>query len=149
MCVCVSASVYTYIHVWRPMLVKLVILAVGDPKAPVSIGEREGATPFPGSLHFTLELYFVMLSVKQGVIKSHFLSLWYESTGDWTEVYWIIAEYSTHKANGPVYTPMQTCIFIVVVSLSLSLYFSLSLSLSFSLECTLIYTYRFFPKMHH
>ena len=34
-----------------------------------------GATPFPGLLHFTLEVYLIMLSVKQGVIKYHFLSL--------------------------------------------------------------------------
>ena len=27
-----------------------------------------------------------MLSVKQGSIKYHFLSLWYDSTWDWTQV---------------------------------------------------------------
>ena len=47
-------------------------------------GVKEGTTPFPGLLHFTLETYLIMLRVKQGDIKYHFLSLWYDSTGDWT-----------------------------------------------------------------
>ena len=29
-------------------------------------------TPFPGLLHFTLDTYFMLLSVKQGGIKYHF-----------------------------------------------------------------------------
>ena len=32
-------------------------------------GVQEGATPFPGLLHFTLDLYLIMLSVKQDSIK--------------------------------------------------------------------------------
>ena len=43
-----------------------------------------------------------MLSVKQCDIKYHFLSLWYDSTWDWTLVSWAIGEHSTHKSNGPV-----------------------------------------------
>ena len=35
-------------------------------------GLGEGATPFPGLLHFTLDSYLVMRSVKQGGIKYHF-----------------------------------------------------------------------------
>ena len=35
-------------------------------------GVGEGATPFPGLLHLTLDLYLVMLSVKQGDLKYHF-----------------------------------------------------------------------------
>ena len=57
-----------------------------------SVGE--GATPFPGLLHFTLDLYLIMLSVKQGGIKYHFLSLWYDSTWDWTQVSRAIGEHS-------------------------------------------------------
>ena len=30
------------------------------------------ATPFPGFLHFTLDMYLIMLSVEQGSIKYHF-----------------------------------------------------------------------------
>ena len=45
-----------------------------------------------------------MLSVKQGHTKYHFLSLWYDSTWDWTLVSQTIGKHSTHKANGPVTT---------------------------------------------
>ena len=38
-----------------------------------------------------------MLSVKQGGIKCHFLSLWYDLTWDWTQVSWAIGEYLTTK----------------------------------------------------
>ena len=57
-------------------------------------GVGEGATPFPGLLHFTLNPYLIMLSVKQGGIKYHFLSLWYDSTWDWTQVSRAIGEHS-------------------------------------------------------
>ena len=33
----------------------------------------EGAPPFPGMLPFTLDMYLILLSVKQGGIKYHFL----------------------------------------------------------------------------
>ena len=69
----------------------------GERKVPFSIATtlryREGATPFPGLLHFTLYTYLIMLSVKQGGIKYHFLSLWYDSTWDWTSVSIVIGEY--------------------------------------------------------
>ena len=57
-------------------------------------GVGEGATPFPGLLHFTLDPYLIMLSVKQGGIKYHFLSLWYDSTWDRTQVSRAIGEHS-------------------------------------------------------
>ena len=40
-----------------------------------------------------------MLSVKQGNIKYHFLSLWYDSTCDWTPVSRAIGEHSSHLTN--------------------------------------------------
>ena len=43
-----------------------------DQKAPFSIGVGESATPFPELLHFTLDMYRILLSVKQGGIKYHF-----------------------------------------------------------------------------
>ena len=55
--------------------VKLVTLVEGDQKAPFSLATtpRKGATPFPWYvLHFTLDTYFILLSVKQGGIKYHF-----------------------------------------------------------------------------
>ena len=39
-----------------------------------------------------------MLSVKQGGIKYHFLSLWYDLTWDWTPVSWTIGKHSTRSA---------------------------------------------------
>ena len=66
--------------------VKLVTLVESDPNDPFSIATttrcRGGHYSFPGSLHFTLDPYLIMLSVKQGGIKYHFLSLWYDSTRD-------------------------------------------------------------------
>ena len=40
-----------------------------------------------------------MLSVKQGDIKYHFLSLWYDSTRDWTQVSRPIGEHSNHHVK--------------------------------------------------
>ena len=57
------------------------------------------ATLFPELLHFTLDPYLIILSVKQGGIKYHFLSLWYDSIWDWTQVFWAIDKYSNHYAN--------------------------------------------------
>ena len=69
---------------------KLATVVEGDPKAPFSLATTpicwEGATPIPGLPHFTLDTYLIMLSVKQGGIKYNFLSLWYDSTWDWTPV---------------------------------------------------------------
>ena len=51
----------------------LAIVVEGNLKAPFSIiGEGEGVIPFPGLLHFTLDTYLIMLSVKQGGIKYQF-----------------------------------------------------------------------------
>ena len=51
----------------------------GDPKAPFQLllhqGVGEGATPFFGLLHFTLDTYLIMLSIKQGGIKYHFFQV--------------------------------------------------------------------------
>ena len=68
--------------------VKLATLVKGDPKVPFSIAAtprcRGGRYSIPGLLHFTLDFYLIMLSVKQGDIKYHYFSLWYDSTWDWT-----------------------------------------------------------------
>ena len=47
----------------------------------------EGATPLPGFLHFNF------------CTKYHFLSLWYDSTWDWTQVSRAIGKYFNHHAN--------------------------------------------------
>ena len=41
-------------------------------------------------------MYLIMLSVKQGGIKYHFLSLLYDPTWDWTPISQTIGEHSTH-----------------------------------------------------
>ena len=56
--------------------VKLATVVEGNHKAPFSITTtlrcKGGATPFPGLLHFTLDTYLILPSVKQGCIKYHF-----------------------------------------------------------------------------
>ena len=42
-----------------------------------------------------------MLSVKQGGIKYHFLSLWYDSTWDRIQASRVIGEHSIHYASEP------------------------------------------------
>ena len=44
-----------------------------------------------------------MLSVKQGSIKYHFLSLWYDSTWDWNLVSRAIGEHSNHLTQTLIY----------------------------------------------
>ena len=55
----------------------MVTVVEGDPKVPFRLlphqGVGEGAIPFLGLLHFTLDPYLIMLSVKQGDNKYYFL----------------------------------------------------------------------------
>ena len=78
--------------------VQLATIVEGDLKAPFSIATtprcRGRRYSFPRLLHFTLDPYLIMLRVKQGGIKYHFLSLWYDLTWDWTQVSQAIGEYS-------------------------------------------------------
>ena len=73
-------------------------------------GVGEGATPYPGLLHFTLDLYLIMLSVKQGGIKYHFLSLWYDSTWDWTRSPRPLVDTLTARPMSGIYI----CIYIYI-----------------------------------
>ena len=41
----------------------------------------------------------MMLSVKQGSIKYHFLNIWYDSAWDWTQVSRAIGDQCNHHAN--------------------------------------------------
>ena len=85
-------------RIWVNIKVKLATIVEGNPKAPFSIATtpmcRGGRYSFPGLLYFTLDPYLIMLSAKQGGIKYHFLSLWYDSTWDWTQVSRAIGEHS-------------------------------------------------------
>ena len=56
-----------------------------DPKAYFSIPKTEvdeSAIRFPDFLHFTLDCYLIIQSVKQGDIRYHFLSFWYDLNRD-------------------------------------------------------------------
>ena len=95
---------YTHTHLYiSKKKVKLATIVEGNPKAPFSIATtprcRGGRYSFPGLLYFTLDPYIIMLSVKQGGIKYHFLSLWHDSTWDWTQVSRAIGEHSNRLAN--------------------------------------------------
>ena len=85
--------------------IKLAPVVEGDSKCPFSIATtprcRGRRFSFPGLLHFTFDTYIIMLSVKQGSIKYHFVSLWYVSTWYSTLVFRAVDKHSTHKTNEP------------------------------------------------
>ena len=64
------------------MLVKLATIVKGDPKAPFSIATtlrcRGGRYSIPWISPLYPDPYHIILSVKQGDIMNHFLSLWYD-----------------------------------------------------------------------
>ena len=71
-----------------------------DPKAPfltatISKCSRDHY-PLLWIAPLTLVMYLIMLSVKQGGIKPHFLNLWYDSNWDRTPVFQAIGEHTTH-----------------------------------------------------
>ena len=70
--------------IWEYKSKKLLTSDEGDPKALFSIATasrcRGWHHPLPGLFHFTLDVYLIMLTVKQGGIKYHFFRLWYDST---------------------------------------------------------------------
>ena len=98
-----SVYLYIYIYIYTWSKVELATVVKGDLKGPFSIATtprcKGGRYSFPGLFHFTLDLYLIMLSVKQGSIEYHFLSLWYDATRDWTQVSRAIGEHSNHHAN--------------------------------------------------
>ena len=61
---------------------------------PLSL--EESTTSLPGLLHFILVPYFIILRVKQGGVKYHFLSFRYDSTWDGIPVSRTTSEHSTH-----------------------------------------------------
>ena len=84
----------------------MVTIAEGDPKVLFFISYytncREEHYFFPK----IAPLYprYIMLSVKQGGIKYHFLNLWYDSTWDWNLVYQAIGKhYPLGQWNGIKY----------------------------------------------
>ena len=105
----------------------------GDPKAPFSIATtlrcRGGHYSFLWIAPLTLNLYIIMLRVKQGGIKYHFLSLWYDSTWNWTQVSWTIGKHSNHYANRQVIIIIDlNMVIITMITFSVTL-------LSFKIYC--------------
>ena len=76
MCVCLCVHIYIYMYIYRVSKEKLATVVESDRMLPfqqlLHQGVEEGATPFPGLLHFTLDTYLILPSVKQGGIKYHF-----------------------------------------------------------------------------
>ena len=58
-------------------------------------------------IYFTIDSYLIMLSFKQGSIKYHFLSLWYDSTWYWTQVSLTIGVYAKSQMTSLIYTPLM------------------------------------------
>ena len=92
---------------------------------------------FPWIAPPTLDQYLVILSVKQGSIKYHFLSLWYDSNWGWTQsprplantqtimqMGWLIVELKKKKKvrYEPFYRPLLgvKCCFSTRMTLALS-----------------------------
>ena len=77
----VFKQIYIYIYIY-----KLVAVIEDDLKAPFSVATtpsfREGHYSFPMIAPLTFDTHLILLSVKHGGIKYHFLSLWYDSTWD-------------------------------------------------------------------
>ena len=67
--------------------VKLVTVVVGDQKAPFLIATTQNCSE--ALFHFNLDTYLISLSVKQGVVKYHFQSLWYDQVLNPGLVYWV------------------------------------------------------------
>ena len=63
---------------------------------------------------FTLGPYLITQSVKQGGIKYHFLSLWYDSTWDWIQVYWWTLKPICQLAGIYIYIYMCVCVCVCV-----------------------------------
>ena len=79
------AQPHSYIYI-----VRLATVVEGDSKAPFSLATtprwKGGCNSFPWIAPLILDTFLIMMSVKQGGIKYHFSSLWYDSTWDWTPV---------------------------------------------------------------
>ena len=101
-------SLHTYTHMYSntEIQVSWPTVVKGNLKVPFSIVNtprcRRGHYSFPWIAPFTLDPYLIMLSVKQGGIKYHFLSLWYDLTWDWISVSWATGKCSNHYTKGPV-----------------------------------------------
>ena len=99
-----KSTISPYIYIYRYIYVLLLATVVkGDQKAPFSIA----TTPLPRLLHFTLDTYLILVIVKQGGIKYHFKSLWYDATWDWIQAYICVCVCEC------IYVYIYICIYVV------------------------------------
>ena len=95
-----QAYIYIYIYITWTTVVK------GELKALFSSATTPRCTrgyySFPLITPLTLDLNLIMVSFKQGGIKYHSFSLWYDSSWDWTPVSRTIGKRSKYHANEPV-----------------------------------------------
>ena len=102
-------EIRTFTVIVNIVRVKLATLVKGDPKASFSIAitprSRGGRYSFDWIA--LLYPYLIMLSVKQSSIKYYFLSLWYDSTWDWTLVSQIIGEHLLIRPPAMYYKDRQ------------------------------------------
>ena len=62
-------------------------------------------------IHFTLDTYLILPSVKQGGFKYHFKSLWYDATWDWTQVSRTINQLPTnYSLTNQICISIQLCV---------------------------------------
>ena len=119
-CIYIYSNWLCYIHKWERQSERQRWLTVveGNPKSPFSIANRPtcigGHDSFRSIAPLPFDSYLIMLNTKRGSIKYHLLSLWFNSTWDWTLISRNIGEHFTHYANGPVYIYIYIYIMIIV-----------------------------------
>ena len=103
----VHTHTHTHTHIYIYIYIGWLTVVKGNPKGPFSIATTQrcsgGRSSFLWIFPLSVNPYLIMLSVKQGSVKYHFLSLWYDLTRDWTPVSWTIGEHYTHFANIYIY----------------------------------------------
>ena len=97
--------------VWHFNWVQTNNVGKSDPKAPFSIATTPMCRGGRYFIPWIVPLYpwSSLYAVKQGGIKYHFLSLWYDSTGDWTPVSQTICETLLIRPSGrPGFNPKSS-----------------------------------------
>ena len=94
-------NTHTYIYIY--IYISWLTVVEGDLKAPFSVATtlkcRGGSYFFLLIAPLNCDPFLIMLVVKQRGTKYYFLSLWYDSTWDWTLVSWASGEHCNHYVN--------------------------------------------------
>ena len=125
MCVCVCVCMYfTKVYIYIYIYISCPTVVEGDPKVLFSIVTtarwKWGSYfflwigPLICNLHYNADC----------LPRSHqvpFLSLWYDSTNDWTPISRTIGERSAHFTNGPLYIQIYTYKYTLLLSSYISI----------------------------